>query len=79
MANAIAASFGKLDILFANAGVGIGGTTVYTASKGAVSAKLVGRGVRINTISPGPITTPVYGKLVMPADQVAQMGDGIRT
>jgi NAD(P)-dependent dehydrogenase (short-subunit alcohol dehydrogenase family) len=44
-----------------------------------VSAKLVGRGIRINTISPGPIATPVYGKLVMPADQVAQMGDGIRT
>ncbi len=56
----------------------MGGMAVYTASKGAVSAKLVARGIRINTISSGAIATPIYGKLGMPADQVAQMGDGIR-
>jgi len=65
--------------------VGMGGTAVYTATKGAVlamaralSAELVQRGIRVNTISPGPIATPIYGKLGMPADQVAQMGEGIR-
>lgn len=50
-------------------------TSAYAATKGAVAAlgrvwaaELAGRGIRVNTISPGPIKTPIYGKLGMPSD-----------
>jgi NAD(P)-dependent dehydrogenase (short-subunit alcohol dehydrogenase family) len=53
-----------------NAHIGMPNTTVYAASKSAllslirtVSGELIGRGVRVNAISPGPISTPLYGKL----------------
>ncbi|MBC8792785.1 MAG: short-chain dehydrogenase [Tagaea sp. CACIAM 22H2] len=128
LAAQIAAKFGKLDILFANAGiatlgafdtfseaeydkqidvnvkgpffltqallphfapkasiiytasvvasVGFGNSEAYSASKGAILAMsralavdLVGRGIRVNTISPGPIATPIFGKVQMTAEQ----------
>ena len=34
-----------------------------------LSGELIGRGIRINAVSPGPIATPLYGKLgLAPAD-----------
>jgi NAD(P)-dependent dehydrogenase (short-subunit alcohol dehydrogenase family) len=52
---------------------GNAGGAVYAASKGALAAmvralavELAPRGIRINSISPGPIETPIYGKLGMP-------------
>ena len=54
-------------------------TSIYSATKAAVvslgkslAVELAPRGVRINTISPGPITTPIYSKLGFPAE--AQKG-----
>ena len=53
-----------------NAHIGMPNTSVYAASKAALislirtlSGELVSRGVRINAISPGPVSTPLYGKL----------------
>jgi NAD(P)-dependent dehydrogenase (short-subunit alcohol dehydrogenase family) len=55
-----------------NAHIGMPGSSVYAASKGAMvtlartlSGELVGRGIRVNAISPGPIETPLYDKLGM--------------
>lgn len=54
---------------------GFPGTSVYSATKAAVrslartlGAELVGQGIRVNAVSPGPITTPIYGKLGMDAE-----------
>jgi NAD(P)-dependent dehydrogenase (short-subunit alcohol dehydrogenase family) len=33
-----------------------------------LSAELVPRGVRVNVVSPGPVTTPIYGKLGLDAE-----------
>ncbi len=53
-----------------NAHVGMSNTSVYGASKAALvsltrtlSGELISRGIRVNAVSPGPITTPLYGKL----------------
>ena len=53
-----------------NAHIGMPNTSVYGASKAAMvsmartlSGELIGRGIRVNVVSPGPISTPLYGKL----------------
>ncbi|MFZ5524161.1 MAG: SDR family oxidoreductase [Pseudomonadota bacterium] len=52
--------------------------SVYAACKAALRSlvqtlglELIGRGIRINAISPGPITTPMYGRFGLP-DEVQQ-------
>jgi NAD(P)-dependent dehydrogenase (short-subunit alcohol dehydrogenase family) len=59
---------------------GLPGMSVYSATKAAVrslargfSAELIGQGVRVNTISPGPIETPIYGKLGLDQQQLEGM------
>jgi NAD(P)-dependent dehydrogenase (short-subunit alcohol dehydrogenase family) len=53
-----------------NARLGVPNSSVYAASKAALitfaktlSAELLPRGIRVNVVSPGPVTTPLYGKL----------------
>jgi NAD(P)-dependent dehydrogenase (short-subunit alcohol dehydrogenase family) len=53
-----------------NAHIGMPNTSVYGATKGALlsmvrilSGELIHRGIRVNAVSPGPISTPLYGKL----------------
>lgn len=57
-----------------NAHIGMPNSSVYAASKAAVislaktlSAELLQRGVRVNVLSPGPVATPLYGKLGLDA------------
>jgi len=54
---------------------GIPTTSIYAASKAAVrslarsiSSELAARGIRVNVVSPGPIATPIYGKLGLDKD-----------
>ena len=53
-----------------NAHIGMANTSVYAATKAALqsltrtlSGELIARGIRVNAVSPGPIATPLYGKL----------------
>ncbi|MBV8809422.1 MAG: SDR family oxidoreductase [Acidobacteriaceae bacterium] len=53
-----------------NAHIGMPNTSVYGATKAALlsfartlSGELISRGIRVNAVSPGPISTPLYGKL----------------
>ncbi len=53
-----------------NAHIGMPNSSIYAASKAALislaktlSAELLPRGARVNVVSPGPVETPLYGKL----------------
>ncbi len=56
---------------------GLPNTSAYAASKAAVrsfarsiASELAEKGIRINVISPGPITTPIFGKMGLPKEAV---------
>ncbi|PWC17093.1 short-chain dehydrogenase [Brenneria roseae subsp. roseae] len=56
-----------------NAHVGAERSSVYAATKAAflnmsktLSGELLGRGIRVNAVSPGPVETPLYDKLGIP-------------
>ena len=53
-----------------NAHIGMPNTSVYSATKAGLrslartlSGELLARGIRVNAVSPGPISTPLYDKL----------------
>lgn len=67
-----------------NAHIGMPTSSVYSASKAALrslgrtmSGELAGRRIRVNTLSPGPVDTPIYGKLGLPAQALQQMSASI--
>lgn len=56
-------------------------TAVYAGTKAALTSMaqglvptLAGRGIRVNTVSPGTIATPAWGKTGLPADVVQAVG-----
>jgi NAD(P)-dependent dehydrogenase (short-subunit alcohol dehydrogenase family) len=60
----------------AGANGGLGGATVYGSTKAAlrsfgrtIAKELTPRGIRVNTISPGPIVTPILDKGLTPAQK----------
>lgn len=68
-----------------SANIGMPNSSVYAATKAALislgrtlSAELIERGIRVNTISPGPITTPIYGKLGLPEEQLNEMAGSMQ-
>jgi len=62
---------------------GFDGTSVYSATKAAfrslsrvLASELKERKIRTVSVAPGPIETPIYGKLGMPQEAVEEMGAG---
>ena len=68
-----------------NAHIGMPNSSVYAASKAALqslirtlSGELIGRGIRLNAVSPGPIATPLYGKLGFAEQDLKNVADSIK-
>lgn len=64
-----------------NASVGMPNSSVYAASKAALlslnrvfATELAPRKIRINAVSPGPVETPIYGKLGLEKEEVEGFG-----
>jgi NAD(P)-dependent dehydrogenase (short-subunit alcohol dehydrogenase family) len=69
-----------------NAHIGMPNTSVYGATKAAMlslvrtlSGELISRGIRVNAISPGPISTPLYGKLGLSKDDLSSVAASIQS
>ncbi len=67
-----------------NAHIGMPNSSVYAATKAGLislartlSGELIGRGVRVNSVSPGPISTPLYGKLGLAQADLDKMAGAI--
>lgn len=65
---------------------GMPGMSAYSASKAAVrslartlAAEFADRGVRVNCVAPGPIETPIYGRMGMPEEAVQEFGRQIQS
>lgn len=57
--------------------IGMPNSSIYAASKAAlrslartVSGELIERGIRVNAVSPGPVTTPLHQKLGFPQEML---------
>ena len=62
---------------------GFEGAAIYSATKGALRAyarvlttELAARKIRVSSVAPGPIATPIYNKMGMPEEVVNEMGQG---
>ena len=68
-----------------NAHIGMPNSSVYGASKAALqslirtlSGELIGRGIRLNAVSPGPVSTPLYGKLGFSETDLKTVAESIK-
>lgn len=69
-----------------NAHIGMPNSTIYGASKAALaslmrtlSGEWIGRDIRVNGVSPGPISTPLYGKLGFSAADLKNVAASIQS
>lgn len=65
---------------------GLAAASVYAATKAAVrsfartlTTELVGRGIRVNVVSPGPITTPIFGRTGLPQEAIDEFAREAQT
>ena len=63
---------------------GTAGASAYAATKAALrslarttAAELVGRGIRVNTVAPGPIVTPIFGRTGLPKEAIDEFAKEI--
>ncbi|MEM8487053.1 MAG: SDR family oxidoreductase [Bacteroidota bacterium] len=63
---------------------GFPGFSVYAATKAALrslsrswATELSGRNIRVNTLSPGPIETPIYDRMGLPQEALDEFATGI--
>lgn len=68
-----------------NARIGMANSSIYAATKAglislarSLSGELISRGIRANVISPGPIATPIFGKMGFPEDVLKSMAESFQ-
>jgi len=68
-----------------NAYTGMPNTAIYGASKAALNSytrtaatELAARNIRINSVNPGPIYTPIFGKTGMPEQHLNEFAEAIQ-
>lgn len=67
-----------------NAYTGMPNTAIYAASKAALNSytrtaatELASRGIRINSVNPGPVSTPIFEKTGMEEEQIQGLAQAI--
>ncbi|WP_414459487.1 SDR family oxidoreductase [Flagellimonas lutimaris] len=68
-----------------NAYTGMPNTAIYAATKAALNSytrtaatELAPRGIRINSVNPGPIATPIFEKTGLDAEQLKGLGEAMQ-